>query len=398
MGEWPLWKLRPAALCYVLLVQFAAALTIYVVVVTTDPPTGWELYRFGMLALTGGAVIIGTSLSIQLREGVRRNPWTIHICYLVAGLLLLPPNLLVLLLLGPALHGVLDVREEPHRWMFINAATVLATFAARLVLGWHTPRWTLLALLASCTVLLLLRAVLVSVGLWLRSPQASRSEILGDPIDVLLGVVAVSLGALLAVAVQYDPVSALLAAPPMALLDLAGQLPQWRRSAQRDAKTGLMNAVHWEKFARTELVRARSRKAPVSVLLLDLDHFKRVNDELGHLAGDAALASVALMLRGSVRKGDLVGRFGGEEFVVLLPETDTAAAWEVAHRIRRSTAALSVPARDTAGVTHELDNLTISIGVACTGTLGYELGDLLVAADAALLAAKAGGRNAVSMA
>ncbi|NHD19467.1 MULTISPECIES: GGDEF domain-containing protein [unclassified Actinopolyspora] len=398
MGEWPLWRLRPAALWYVLAVQLTAVLSVAVVVAVTERPTAEKLHEFGLLAVTGGVVIVGTSLSIHLRDGIRRNPWTIHICYLVAGLLVLPPNLLVLLLLGPALHGVLDAREAPHRWMFINAATVLATFAARAVLGWESPHWSPWALLAAGATLLLTRAALVAAGLRLRSPRADKSDVLGDPIDVLLGIVAVSLGMLIAVAVEFRAASALLAAPPMALLDLAGQLPQWRRSAQRDGKTGLVNAMHWDKLARAELAKASSRGQDVTVLLLDLDHFKRVNDELGHLAGDAALASVALMLRGSVRKGDLVGRFGGEEFVVLLPEADTDAAGEVAHRIRRATASLSVPVRDTAGVQHRLDDLTISIGVAGTARLGYELGDLLVAADAALLEAKAAGRNAVTLA
>ncbi|ASU80647.1 GGDEF domain-containing protein [Actinopolyspora erythraea] len=398
MGDWPLWRLRPAALVYVLAVQAVAVSLVFVVILTTAPPAADTLHRFGVLAFTAGLVIVGTSLSIQLREEVRRDPWTIHICYLVSGMLTLPPNLLVLLLLGPALHGVLDARDQPHRWMFVTAATVSATFAARAVLGWHDPQWTPVLLLSASATLLSLRAVIVAVGLRLRRPRASRSDVLGDPIDVLLGVVAVTLGMLLAVAMEFHPASALLAAPPMALLDMAGQLPQWRRSAQRDGKTGLVNAVHWDKLARAELSRARSRRQRAAVLLLDLDHFKRVNDELGHLAGDAALASMALMLRGSVRKGDLVGRFGGEEFVVLLPEADIRAASEVAYRIRGSTASLSVPAQDMRGAHRVLDDLTVSIGVAATERVGYELEDLLVAADAALLSAKAGGRNAVSLA
>ncbi|SFT72348.1 diguanylate cyclase (GGDEF) domain-containing protein [Actinopolyspora lacussalsi subsp. righensis] len=398
MGYWPLWRLRPAALVYVLAVQVVAVSLVFAVILTTAPPTSDTLHRFGMLAFTAGVVIVGTSLSIQLRDEVRRDPWTIHICYLVTGMLTLPPNLLVLLLLGPALHGVLDVRGESYRWMFVTAATVSATFAARAVVGWHEPRWNPLLLVAGSATLLLLRAAIVALGLRLRRPRATRAEFLGDPIDVLLGIVAAALGILLAVAMELHPASALLAAPPMALLDMAGQLPQWRRSAQRDGKTGLVNAVHWDKLARAELGRASSRQQRAAILLLDLDHFKRVNDELGHLAGDAALASMALMLRGSVRKGDLVGRFGGEEFVVLLPDADIPAACEIAYRIRSSTASLSVPARDTRGVHRELDDLTVSIGVAATERLGYELEDLLVAADAALLAAKAGGRNAVSLA
>ncbi|MDR7302048.1 GGDEF domain-containing protein [Haloactinomyces albus] len=398
MGVWALWKLRPPALAYVLLVKVTAVVVIALVIATTPQPGPRALRIFAMLALTAGLVIIATSVSIHLRHEVRRNPWIIHIAYLAAGILTLPPNLLVLLLLGPALHGVLDIRPEPYRWMFTTAATALAAFAARWVIGWNHPRWEPVLFVLAGAVLLLVRAAIVAIGLRLRDPEASREGVLGEPIDVLLGIVAASLGGLLAVAVDSHSASALLAGPPLALLDIACQLPQWRRSAQHDGKTGLANAMHWERVARVELTRARSRTQPMAVLLLDLDHFKRVNDELGHLAGDAVLASVALMLRSSVRKGDVVGRFGGEEFVVLLPGADTDIACTVAQRVRLSTASLSVPAQDTDGSHRELDDLTVSIGVATTLRFGYELPDLLVAADAALLAAKAGGRNAVTVA
>ncbi|RCW47198.1 diguanylate cyclase (GGDEF)-like protein [Halopolyspora algeriensis] len=398
MGVWALWKLRPPALVYVLLVQVIAVVTAAVVIATTPPPESRALTMFAVLALTAGLVIVGTSVSIHLRHDVRRNPWIVHIAYLAAGILTLPPSLLVLLLLGPALHGVLDVRPELYRWLFTTASTTLAVFAARWVVGWEQPRWEPALLVLAGAVLLLVRAVLVAIGLRLREPAARREEVLGEPIDVLLGVVAVSLGGLIAIAVSSYPAAALLAGPPLALLDLACQLPQWRRSAQRDGKTGLANAVHWERMARVELSRACTRAQPTAVLLLDLDHFKRVNDELGHLAGDTVLAAVALGLRGGVRKEDVVGRFGGEEFVVLLPGADTDVACTVAQRLRLSTASLSVPARDTHGSRRVLDDLTVSIGVATTLRFGYELSDLLVAADAALLAAKSSGRNAVTVA
>lgn len=398
MGGWPLWRLRPPALIYVLAVQLGAVVLITCVIATEPRPSAHALSTFALLAVTAGAVTVATSISIRLRNEVRRNPWTVHVTYLSAGILTLPPSLLVLLLLGPALHGVLDARPAVHRWMFTSAAIVLATFAARAVIGWQVPDWTPVRLVLAGATILLVRAALVAVGLRLRNPESPTADVLGDPIDVLLGVVAVSFGGVLGAAIAFEPNVALLAAPPMALLDLAGQLPQWRRSAQHDGKTGLVNAMHWERLSRDELSRARSRGHRVSLLLLDLDHFKRVNDDVGHLAGDAVLAAVALMLRSSVRKQDVVGRFGGEEFVVLLPAADRDVAFEVAHRVRAATASLSVPARDTEGVQRELDGLTVSIGVATTDRYGYDLADLLVAADAALLEAKAGGRNSVTFA
>ncbi|GAA4865326.1 GGDEF domain-containing protein [Saccharopolyspora cebuensis] len=398
MRRWLLWSLRPVAIGYVLLVQALAVLLVALVVALTPVPSAREWAVFALLALTAGSVILLTSLSITVRRQVRRDPWTLHIAYLATGILTLPPNLLVLLLLGPALHGVLDVRPELHRWLFTTGAITLATFSARFAIGWTEPRWGAVTFVLAGAVLLVVRSGLVALGIRLRNPRAARVDVLGEPIDVLLGIVAASLGGLLAVAVTAEPACALLAGPPLALLDLAGQLPQWRRSAQRDGKTGLANAAHWDRLARAELARARPRTQPVGLLLLDLDHFKRVNDRIGHMAGDAVLVAVAEVLRANVRRADVVGRFGGEEFVVLLPGADAGIARAVADRMRVATAALSVSTHDTRGRACELDGLTASIGVATTARFGYELADLLSAADAALLAAKAGGRNLVALA
>ncbi|MBK0865272.1 diguanylate cyclase [Saccharopolyspora sp. HNM0986] len=396
MALWP--RLRAPALIYGLLVETAALAAVLPVVLGSSPPSPGEWLRFSMLAATAGVVIIATSVSIRVRSEVRRDPWTVHTAYLAAGGLTLPPDLLVLLLVGPGLHAALERRPEPHRWLFVSAATVWAVFAARWVIGWRDPAWNPVLIVLAGTVLLLVRAALVAIGLRLRDPDARGSEVLGESADVLLGIVAACFGGVLGMAVLREPGVALLGAPVLALLDLAGQLPHWRRSAQRDGKTGLANALHWDRLARAELRRACARQQPTAVLLLDLDHFKRVNDEVGHMAGDAVLAAVALTLRGSVRKDDVVGRFGGEEFVVLLPTAAPEVARVVADRIRLAIAALSVPTRDTLGEPRELCGVTVSAGVATSVRFGYELGDLLAAADAALMQAKSAGRNAVTVA
>ncbi|KAA2256935.1 GGDEF domain-containing protein [Solihabitans fulvus] len=398
MRNWPLWTLRRPALLYWLAVDACSLGLVSYVISVSPQPHAAEIARFATIASTAGAVIISTTALSQRLGEPQRNPWATHLCYLTAGIVALPVNLLVLLLFGPALHGVLAARPESHRWVFTLSATTLATFAARLSVGWNTPRLDLLTLVLGGTVLLICRAALVALGLRLRRPHAEREDTFGEPIDVVLGVVATSIGGLMGCVTLANPVHALLAAPPMALLERASQLPQWRRSAQRDAKTGLANAVHWDTRARYELAKARRHHLPMAVMLLDLDHFKRVNDQIGHLAGDAVLGAVALLLRGTVRRGDLVGRFGGEEFVVLLPDAEPDEAESVAQRVRRAVAALRVPTRGADNNQHELTGLTVSIGVATSSRYGYELSDLLVTADAALLAAKGFGRNLVEMA
>ncbi|KOV88957.1 diguanylate cyclase [Nocardia sp. NRRL S-836] len=390
--------MRRRALGYWLLIDGSALVLVTYVIVYSERPSPSEVARFAAIAGTAGAVIILSSIYSHRMGETERNPWAAHLSYLTAGVLALPPNLLVLLLFGPALHCLLAQRPETHRWVFTLSATALSVFATRYLLGWLDPKANLLLMVFAATVLLVLRAALIAVGLKLRNPSATFEENVGEPIDAVLGIVAVSIGGLMGCVAESNAIHALIAGPPLALLERAAQLPQWRRSAQRDAKTGLANAVHWDSRARYELTKGSSRTRPMAVMLLDLDHFKRVNDEVGHLAGDAALAAISLLLRGTVRRGDLVGRFGGEEFVVLLPEATPDEAESVAERVRKAVAALRVPTMGTDGKPHELRGLTVSIGVSTTTRFGYELPDLLVAADAALLAAKAYGRNLVSMA
>ena len=144
--------------------------------------------------------------------------------------------------------------------------------------------------------------------------------------------------------------------------------------------------------ATAEIARAIRTRSPLSVALIDIDHFKAVNDTHGHLAGDAALRALSDVLREQLRGYDVVGRFGGEEFVVLLPQTSEADALLIAERLRTHVAAMSIPL--TPGASPEACvRLTVSIGVTALDAAGGELTDLLTAADAALYYAKQTGRN-----
>jgi diguanylate cyclase (GGDEF)-like protein len=158
-------------------------------------------------------------------------------------------------------------------------------------------------------------------------------------------------------------------------------------AARIDALTGLYNRRTVMARAADELGRAGRYKRPVSLLALDLDFFKLVNDRHGHAAGDKLLAAFAKVLRGQVRDADAAGRIGGEEFLVLMPETDLAAAALVAERIRAATAAL-----DTG-----FEPATVSIGAAAWLGPDESLDELLSRADAALYRAKAAGRDRVEI-
>jgi diguanylate cyclase (GGDEF)-like protein len=129
---------------------------------------------------------------------------------------------------------------------------------------------------------------------------------------------------------------------------------------------------------------------PLSLLFCDIDHFKKVNDTYGHATGDKVLVAVARAIETSARQLDVVGRYGGEEFVMVLPDTQSKGAMVVAERIRASVEGLAF----SIGNDHPM-RVTISVGVATHGEawMSGNVGDLLAAADAALYAAKRGGRN-----
>ncbi len=139
-----------------------------------------------------------------------------------------------------------------------------------------------------------------------------------------------------------------------------------------------------------EVTRAARAQTPLAVAMADIDHFKAVNDTHGHLAGDAVLAAVAAAMRDLLRDCDLCGRFGGEEFSLLLPHTTAAQALEITERIRQGISQLAIPRDGTAAI-----RVTISIGVAVPGQARRTLDDLLAAADHALYQAKRRGRDRV---
>lgn len=163
-----------------------------------------------------------------------------------------------------------------------------------------------------------------------------------------------------------------------------------------DALTGLANRRRFDEALEQEWARALRAQTPLALILLDVDVFKHFNDHYGHLAGDACLQALALALAqtGGCREGDVVARFGGEEFVVLLPSTGPSAAEEVAHRIRQAIAALALPHEGAPwGI------VTVSFGVASLVPRREQApAELVRRADRALYRAKQSGRNRIELA
>jgi diguanylate cyclase (GGDEF)-like protein len=201
------------------------------------------------------------------------------------------------------------------------------------------------------------------------------------------------MGLLVTYAVANSAFLIVIAVPLVTVLQRSVRHRQLVNASRIDGKTGLLNSAAWQREARLEITRAVRTRSPLAVAIADIDHFKLVNDTYGHLAGDAVLAGLARAMTALLRDYDIVGRFGGEEFVILLPQTSAEEATGIAERLREKLAEIIVPAG--AAPPDSPLRVTVSIGVATLDGSRRDLEDMLAAADAALYEAKNTGRNRV---
>jgi diguanylate cyclase (GGDEF)-like protein/PAS domain S-box-containing protein len=159
----------------------------------------------------------------------------------------------------------------------------------------------------------------------------------------------------------------------------------------RDSLTGLFNRSHFFELAQVEFDRADRYMNDLSVIMIDVDHFKHINDHYGHLNGDLVLETVARLARESLRNIDIIGRYGGDEFVALLPQTTIKGAFQAAERLRVRIVETPIPAQD------QIINVTASLGVALYDVQCATLEQLFDRADQMLYQSKSSGRNRVSL-
>jgi diguanylate cyclase (GGDEF)-like protein len=214
---------------------------------------------------------------------------------------------------------------------------------------------------------------------------------IGDRESLAIDAVDVSMGVLATIAFVTRPELLLVLAAPVLYLQHHA-FSRLRDVARTDQLTEVASAAYWRDVAGRAVERARASNQPVTVLLVDLDHFKAVNDGHGHSVGDVLLAAVSRAIVGAVRPSDLVGRLGGEEFAVLVGSSRPEAEG-VAERICADVAAAQVRAADGRWV-----GVTASVGLAALDATATDLPRLLARADAAMYAAKAAGRNRVRVA
>ena len=407
--SWPLWQTPGRVLGAVLTVELAAVLLVGRLLIFEGPPDA-DAFRLA-------ATIVGLGLGqAELVAGVervrRRIGEALHVdlssVWTFAAALLLPPVLAA----GTAVVLQLHLwrrswypRVPLYRQAFSIATIVLACLAAGGVARLTRPGdpavlsgmglgTIVLALLAYAVV----NTALVAGAIIMSSPQPDVVAAIGEWDDNALELATLSLGALTAVGLVVNPFLALFALPAVLLLHRAVLVRHLEQAANTDDKTGLLTAAAWHTRAEREI--SRPGAAPSAVLVIDLDHFKDVNDHHGHLAGDLVLVAVADALRAEVRDKDLVGRFGGEEFVVLLAGVDGSDGDDVlaiAERMRARIASLRVEIPTPDGPL-TVAGLTASLGAAVHPGHGDDITALMQAADAALYAAKRAGRNTVRLA
>jgi diguanylate cyclase (GGDEF)-like protein len=409
VSGWPIWQLRPWLVAFIGLVTAVYVTVIAVAVIAVPWPQPWS--NLGLC----GALLLCTALTVELTKRSGENAGLIKDVYTVWELplaILLPP---VYALVAPIFRFTLTqarIRHIPlHRRVFSAAVVGLSNASASLVFHAITgQRFGIAPSVGSPATLWLLAVAAAAVTLWTVNTSLVFPAIKGaDPTvtwrqlylareSVQNDVAELCVAVLVTLGVAVTPLTILFAFPFVTLLQRSFRHVQLVNASRVDTKTGLLNAGTWEREAATEVARAVRTHTSLAVALIDIDHFKTVNDSFGHLAGDRVLRTVARALAIPLREYDLVGRFGGEEFALLLPQAKALDAYRIAERIRTHIGSMPITVSDDTDA--EQVRLSISIGVAALGARwdsnsGTQLTELLAAADGALYQAKRNGRNQV---
>jgi diguanylate cyclase (GGDEF)-like protein len=400
--SWSWWQIPGLIRAYVAAVPLVA----FGLMCFTASQTTWrldDLLKFLLLLTCGLASVAATPRSAYVQGGITRDFITV---WVLPVAVLLPP---VYALVMPAPLYVLTLfrvhRGVIHRKVFTASAIALAYGSASVVFhsfpssfaggaigtGTHALTWAV-AVMVCEQIGRRGHQVFITGAIKLSNPTVKLARAEWSREAVVADFAEFDLGVIVTLVVAVNPILSILAVPTTILARRFMMHGPLLEQTRIDTKTGLLNAATWEREATSEVARAVRLSAPLAVALVDIDHFKRVNDTYGHLVGDRVLRAVVDALRSQLRAYDLAGRFGGEEFIILLPQAKEADARAVAERLRQYVASLEIPIDDEpdCGI---FVRLTISVGVASLDGEDRELTDLMAAADAAMYYAKETGRN-----
>ncbi|MGM1065581.1 GGDEF domain-containing protein [Saccharothrix sp. Mg75] len=438
--NWDIWTLRPAAFTYFFLVESAVAAVSIWLLTTLGNVSDADWLRFGavMFAITVHLMIVRRAEESRRDESAGphidlTSVWTFAAAIALPGALAVLATIWMRILIQPI------ARRQPYRFVFSSASILGGT-----LLAWFVVHMSGLSLLSTGRILpdlglvlvLIVAAVVnwgaqgmnIAVALKIVTPHTRIKEFLGSRADNMLELSTLGAGAMLGMLMTTHWVGPLLLVFPVVLVNSLLYRATERRAhlerllreqeqlqarlaedAHTDYRTGLLNTNGLAEYGSRLAERCRRDGQPVTVLAIDLDHFKRINDTWGHPAGNAVLAEVGRILREKLRPGDVAGRDGGEEFVVVLADTGLAQGTAIAERVREAIGEMSVVTTDKHRNTvtlrgrnlpltadgPEVRAISASIGVAVLPDNGDALADAQHCADAALYAAKENGRNQV---
>jgi diguanylate cyclase (GGDEF)-like protein len=405
LKDWPIWTLPDWLLAFVIVIVLADAV-VFALAASSVTVHARQLELFAGLLACSAATVEVTRRAGE-NSGMSKD---VYATWELPAALLLP---LVYVPVLPVVRMALTqwrIKRVPAHRRVVSAAVVGLSYVAaalafhaliRLAPGAaahpadHALAWMPIA--AVCAVvqwavneLLIWPAIKGSnPGARFRDKQFTREPMYNDVTELCVAVIV-------AFCLASSIIALVFAFPLITLLQRSLRHAQLVQDSRVDAKTGLLNIATWERQATAELTRAVRTRTALAIALLDIDRFKVINDTHGHLVGDQVLKEIARTLTSQLRDYDLAGRFGGEEFSLLLPQTRYVDAIRIAERIRSSIAALSIIAPGTAG--GERVQVTVSIGVAALdGGTDRKFSQLMAAADAALYRAKSCGRDQVQM-
>lgn len=358
--------------------------------------------------LTFAALTLFATLSQFFEaEAPGRQSYYLHTIFFFAGALLLQPFPFTLLIIIPHLleWAKERLRNSTHlRAWYIQPFNISVHIIAGLTAYWiHAllnPNnsyisliWVLATTLAAL-IYVALNHLLIGMALVLARGVSWRESGVLEFENLLTDFIMIYLGSIVAVLWGINPFLIVPALLPLVLMYRALLIPALKQQAQTDGKTGLLNARHFAEVFAEELERSRRTHRPLAVIMADLDLLRTINNTYGHLAGDTVLAGIGEAIRKTIRGNDIAGRFGGEEFVIILPELEPADAYALAERIRLAIEALHF---DVATSPTPI-RATMSLGVACFPDDGDSTTSLTQAADVAVYQAKLKGRNRIVMA
>jgi diguanylate cyclase (GGDEF)-like protein len=360
-----------------------------------------DIRRFLLLLGCGLVSVAATPRNVYLKGGMSRDFLTV---WVLPVAILLPP---VYAMLTPIpllwLTQVWVHRGVVYRRVFTVSAMAIAYGTVSLIFrafpssvtghpigfGSHAVEWALAVTACELCGWLIHHFFLVA-AIKLTDPSARVATLELNRESLQADFAQIDLGVVMTVLVGVSPLLAVFGVPTVLLARRFMMYAPLVAQSRTDSKTGLLNSSAWENEADTEIARAVRTNSALSVALVDIDHFKAVNDTYGHLVGDMALRAVADAISEQLRSYDVAGRFGGEEFVILLPHAAQEDAMAIAERLRTHIAAMSIPVGEDGA---RSITLTVSVGVAALDGTARELTDLLAAADSALYYAKENGRN-----